>query len=433
MALLGEFGCFAYYFNSVAWLAASGPSRFHQNPVTNVALLLVTSVLAVLVSKLLLKTIDLHFSQQTLSQERLLSQTSEQRETAFSLPFLLRNCLPEHFLGSVLYLLFLIAVLCALLRTCMFLALKYYVLAVDDDEQMDDLELKTWAVVVLFALSASLTAFSSYQSLQSLQIACVLLNIVYAVSNVTNETYIERRKAPSSRPIFHSFLGFLSIELIIPSVMAVSRVPSERHGVLLTWAVGLVAILYLALGALVQSDSQIYVNAPEWARELIALLCVFSSMHIHLGALTDVVIAWRYGLNVKVAQQLYPWRVQAVRVLLPFALYTFCFFFASCDFLLAKQRVNLVLGSMLTVSLALLIIPYCHSATLRRFTASDEEQKWWRRVLYVGGVAGAVASLNFFFFESDFFTITLNIDACIFGVLVLWQVAGVLHSLIQQT
>ena len=426
MVLLGELGCFAYYFNSIAWFAASGALRFSHDPLLSFILLIVTSVLAVLVSKLLLKTIDIHFSEQS-SREKLLPQDSEERESALSLPFLLRSCLPDNCLGGIVYLLFLVAVLIALLRTCTTSGLKYYGVLVDNPASGDDLALQTWAVAVLFVLAASFTAFFSYQSHQYFQIVCIFLNVLYAISKVTNEEYVKERERPSAGSVFPRFVSFLSIELLIPSVMAVSKVSSERHGVLIPWAVGLVAALYLIFALLLQSGSQIYVKMPDWVREAISLPCLLATIHIIIGALVDLVVAWRYGLNVKVAQQHYPKRVQAVRLLLPFAFFAFCFFFSYFEFPLSKSGGHWVLGALLTTSVMMFAIPYCHKATHDIFATKGvkDSERWWRYAVYAGGV-GCVAIVLYYFLNNERFSMvaSLEIDAYIIGVFVLWQLIG---------
>jgi hypothetical protein len=291
----------------------------------------------------------------------------------------------------------------------------------------DDLALKTWAVAVLFVVAASLTAFFTYQSHQYFQIVCIFLNVLYAISKVTDQKYVELRETPSAGSVFPRFVSFLSIELLIPSVMAVSKVSSARHGVLITWAVGLVAGFYLILALLLQSDSQIYVELPNWVKETLSVPCVFASIHIIIGALVDLVIAWRYGLNVKVAQQHYPKRVQAVRLLLPVAFYAFCFFFPYCEFPLSTRLGHWLLGSLLTTSVMMFAIPYCHKATQDLFAAKDVEdgERWWRYAVYAGGV-GCVAIVLYFFLNNERFSMvaSLEIDAYIIGAFVLWQLIG---------
>jgi hypothetical protein len=245
---------------------------------------------------------------------------------------------------------------------------------------------------------------------------------------MTNQDFIEKQKSLDTGPLFPRFVAFLSIELIIPSVMAVSKVSPERHGALITWAVGIVAAFYLILGGLKQYESLTYVEIPKWARKVIALPSLFASIHIGMGAIVDVVIAWRYGLNVKVAELHYPKRVKAVRVLLPFALYAFCFFFSFFYGSPLKEKpLFWVAGSLITFSMVLFIIPYCYKATEELFASRDVEdgQKWWVYVVFAGGVAYVAATLYFIINNQDFNILaSLTIDACIMGVFVLWQLIG---------
>lgn len=426
MALLGELGCFAYYFNSIAWFAASGAVRFSQDSLMSAVLLILTCVLATLAYRLLIKAIEIHFSDQT-SREILLPEASNQRKTALSLPFLLRRCLPDNCLGNTAYLLFLVAVLIALLRTCITPGFKYYKTLINHANLEDYFAPENWAVAVLIVAIVSLPAFFTYQSLQIVQVVCIFLNILSAFSKVTDQEYVETRKTSKTELVFPRFMTFLSMELIIPSVIAVSKVSFERHKALLTAAVGLVAGFYVLLAWMLQSGSQIDVEAPEWTRDAIALPCLFASFHICMGALMDVVIAWRYDLNIMVAQQLYPHRIQAVRLLLPLSFAAFCFFCMACKIPFEDIRGHWVLGSLLTASVVMFIIPYCHKATYDRFAGKDagDDQKWGRYVLYAGGV-GSLAATLYFSCDLDFFSIasSMGLDACVICVLLLWEVVG---------
>jgi hypothetical protein len=384
----------------------------------------VTSVLAVIASKLLLRTIEIHFSEQ-VAQGNQQAEVPEQRETALSLPFLLHSCLDGNWVGGIFYLLSLVAVLIALLRTSVTFGFKSYTLLANHADLDGDLAIEV--VIAVFIVSASITAYLPYQSLQIVHIICILLNILYAVSKVTSAEYVKERQTPTAGSVFPHFVSFLAIELIIPSVVAVSKVSPRRHWVLITWAVVIVAACYSVFSYLLYSGAQIYMEIPLSVKAWITLPCLFANIHIPMGALVDVVIAWRYGLNVKVAEQHYPQQVQAVRMLLPFALYAFCFFFSFYGFPLAKSIEHWVLGSLVTVSLVLCAIAYCYKATQDLFEVRDEEvgQRWWVYAVSAGGVVYTATALYFFYNNERFNWYTsFGIDIYIIGVFVLWQLLG---------
>ena len=95
MDSLSELGCFAYYFNSLILLNRVFPEHFVNFPIVNTLLIIFGGGLSLLASKLLLRTIDLHFTEVvgTEGMEQLLERNPEKRSSVLNLPtFVLFAC-----------------------------------------------------------------------------------------------------------------------------------------------------------------------------------------------------------------------------------------------------------------------------------------------------------------------------------------------------
>jgi hypothetical protein len=106
-----------------------------------------------------------------------------------------------------------------------------------------------------------------------------------------------------------------------------------------------------------------------------------------LRVLAEVVIAWRYGLDVRMAREQYPVRVKAVQVLLPLVAALPCFLLAYFQASAVRDLIMMPQGYMLVVSTFFLIIPYCYNRTADEFgegVGKNRAPAWWSYALYLG-------------------------------------------------
>jgi len=421
MDSLSDFGSFAYYFNVIAVKTAKAPELFSAAMLESTVFLAVAAGMSVLANLLLLKTIDLQFSEPIYAEgrERLLTHPSDKRQGVLNLPFLLQHSAPKTSLGTVLYLLFLACFLIEVMRFSMYWGLELY-------SQLGVSNFQAWSgLMLLFLVGATCLSF---QDMEKAQILCVFLNVLLAVCDCllpkTNNRMLESQ--------FPLFMLYLSNQLIVPTVVAASRASTEKQSRLQAWAIGTVAVLFLALGLAMHGDRPELSNSTttllQQVRGLIFMPCVFACVHIRLRVLAEVVIAWRYGLDVKLARAQYPVRVKAVQVLLPLVVALPCFHLAYFQVTEVQDLIMLPEGYMLVVSTFFLIIPYCYNSTVHELGGSAEQERapvWWSYVLYAGGLTSLFATLySFTQLESNKGLLTLVVDLGLLGLMLLWQVLG---------
>jgi hypothetical protein len=422
MDSLSEFGSFAYYFNVIAVKTAKAPGLFAAAALESTVFLLVAAGLSVLANLLLLKTIDLQFSEPILAggMESLLTQPPSSREGVLNLPFLLKNSAPKNLLGKLLYLLFLACFLIEVMRFSMFWGLELY-------SQLPVDTFKMWSgLTLLFLVGATCLSF---QDMEGAQILCVFLNVMLAICDCMLPQQAKSSQIYSEFPLF---MLYLSNQLIVPTVVAASRSSTERQNYLQAGAIGLVAVLFLTLGLAMSGGSPDLssdtIAIVEHIRGLIFIPCMFACVHIRLRVLAEVVIAWRYGLDVRMAREQYPVRVKAVQVLLPLVAALPCFLLAYFQASAVRDLIMMPQGYMLVVSTFFLIIPYCYNRTADEFgegVGKNRAPAWWSYALYLGGLISLVATFySFSQVETAKSLLTLAVDVGLFGLMVLWQIIG---------
>jgi len=169
MDWLSDIGCFAYYFNSFILVTAVWPDDFAYSPIVYVAYALLAGGLSLLASHLLLRIIDLHFSE--------VVGEPESRSSVLNLPVLLQLCLPRTCWGYTLYVVFMACIMTPLVREFLRLGLFLYVYTAESGEF-------GWGgLFVLFAVGILMGSSLSLQTMEGVQIGCVLLNVIYQLCN----------------------------------------------------------------------------------------------------------------------------------------------------------------------------------------------------------------------------------------------------------
>ena len=428
MSSLGEAGCFAYYFNILASKAAMAPAFFEKAPYTSTVFLLLATGLSIVASKLLLKTIDLQFSEQAGDREALLTRPPGERESVLNLPFLLQISAPKTLEGDILYFLVLVIVQIALLRLTALWVMFLYDFTKD---------FSGWGGLIFLLLAGS--SFISFPELQGLQVLCVGLNVVYAVSNsmINSNIQLNSEGKEWDNELNFAEFGVITLfvvnQLNVPSVLAASAVSTARQSQLQTLAVVLVAALSLVLGLSIPRNEDMNKEGVfVYVRGLIFVPCAFSWLQIRMRTLVEVVTAWRYGLNVHVARERYPYRVKIVQICLPVIVALPCFILPYLDVSTQNLMFDVIaLPQELTlaISIILLIIPCCYDWTVQGFSGNVDLKRvpeWWRYVAYVGGGCSLLASVYSFTQVDDSTTLwySLYLDCGLVGGMVVWQVLG---------
>ena len=243
MDSLSDFGCFAYYFNSLIQGTGMWPRQFQHFPLISTILVLLGGGLSLLASKLLLRTIDLHFSEVVGEEgrEQLLETPPEKRSSVLNLPALLQRCLPRTWWGDTLYVVLMACLVIALVRELLSFGFILYRLMRYGD-------VYGWGgLFVLFVGGIFMGSSLSLQTMEGVQIGCILLNATFALSyNFTISVTAQTPPENIWEVVTHLYNPcFLSNHILIPTVLAASKAPSQRHLVLITWALIFVLAIQL--------------------------------------------------------------------------------------------------------------------------------------------------------------------------------------------
>lgn len=425
MDSLSALGCFAYYFNSIFPGVYTLPVLLAKAPLYTLYLV-AAALLSILASKLLVSTIDLHFSESLVleGREQLLMRPPSQRHSSLNLPSLFERCVPHTCSGTVLYVAFLAAVLVMLLRSAMCVSLNLYVY-VKNGETMG------WGgLMLLFLVGTMVAASMSYQSMEGVQIACMLLNIM---DSVRSSILVIGKQIPmntfdeSSAQLFPLFVSLLSNQVVIPCVLAAAGLTSHCQFMLQAWAASLVVGLSLVIAAFLAlcgpEFSPMVLATAERIGPILTVSSAFSFFHIWVRALAAVVIAWRYGTNLQTARRRYPQRVKTVEIVLPLLVSLPYLVLIACYGLLAVVNwISKSKGNLVSASAIWLIIPYCYCSSVRSIgeaLVKDRVSRWWCYLLYLGGTVALIGSLiNGDLIES------VGVDVALVAGMLLWQVIG---------
>jgi len=410
MDSLSDFGCFAYYFNSLVLYTGIEPLLFMHYPLVNIVLVLLEGGLSLLAAKLLLRTIDLHFSEVVGEEgrERLLEAPPEKFSSILNWPALLQRCLPFTWWGDTLYVVLLVCIVIALVQYLLQNGFIFYIMYGD---------MFGWGgLFVLFGAGILMGSSLSLQTMEGVQMGCVLLNVVCQILH--NITY----QAPESISEIYAALYNpyrLSNHLVIPSILAASRAPLKRHMALITWAVFIVLAIGLPSNLFIGFSESI-VHAAWKVQKLTFLSVLFSSSHIYMRTLVNTVIAWRYGLNSIMARRTYPLRIKAVQILLPLLIYLPLFAYINY----VRPSSIFPFAASLVWSLMYFIIPYCYSWTVQQMGEGvvGRTSVWWTYSLYAACLYSLTKAI-FLGYDSDIMWDASFIGG-IFSLMVVWQIIG---------
>ena len=99
---------------------------------------------------------------------------------------------------------------------------------------------------VLFGVGILMGSSLSFQTMEGVQMGFVLLNATWLLSSNFNSITLEAPPTSIWEVVTNLYDPcFQTRHLLIPSVLAASRTPSQRHMVLITWAVVLVLAIEL--------------------------------------------------------------------------------------------------------------------------------------------------------------------------------------------
>ena len=425
MDSLSDFGCFVYYFNSLILTTGLYPEHFAHFPLVNTVLLLLGGGLSLLASRLLLRTIDLNFSEVLCVglRELLLGACSKRRSWVSNISALLKLCLSYNSWGKIVYVIFMPYIVLSLVRNLLVSGFLLYVHTIGEAEF-------GWRwLMVLFAGGILVGSSLSLQKMARVQMVCGLLHIVCTLC--FSLTYlVDLANAPESiwQTITAQYDTFLrSNHILIPSVLEASKSPPKRHIVLITWAVilalGINLLQYWIVGMYRPIISETSTLIIRRIGILLQIPVLFSSVHIYLRALTDVVITWRYSYN---ANKRYYWRIKAVRILLPLIVYLPIFALAYFDQSKAQYIVFLPFASTLATSTMYLIIPYCYNRTVQQIWLMKKTPAWWTNSLYAAWVFSLIAAIVNYSLYRTFADIKLGVSlsGSLYVVMVLWHIIG---------
>ena len=424
MDSLSDFGCFAYYFNTLMTNTGIQPKYFAHYPLVNTALVLLAVGLFLLASKLLLRTIDLHFSEVVgeAGREQLLETAPEKRSCVLNLPALLQRCLPHTWWGDTLYVVFMLCIVTGLVHRLLKNGLSLYGYLWYGDEV-------GWGgLFVLFAVGLLVGPSLSLQTMEGVQIGCVLLSAVYLLS--LRMAYSLTSQAPVN--LWEVFAGLydpcmLSTHLLIPSVLAASRAPSQRHMVIIAWAVALVIAINLPLHLFIglYGRSETIANVANKIVKLTLIPTLFSMTHTYMVTLVDIIIAWRYGLNLVVARRTYPLRIKAVQILLPLLTCLPITIIAYFNYNMALYIVSLPFGFDLAWGTMYLIIPFCYRWTVQQMGEEvvGRMPAWWTYSLYAAWVFAFTRTIVYYYLYRTPTDVLLSscLSGGIFVVMAIWQ------------
>jgi len=258
--------------------------------------------------------------------------------------------------------------------------------------------------------------------------ACVFLNVVYLVSLAFVTVYQETKVYEPGLYDFPTFVRCVCYPALIPSVMAASRLPSQRHSELQTWAVCAVTGIHLVLGILMCSFkpelNQDIANGFMQVCKFLIMPCAFVKAHLRFRALADTLVAWRYGMDSQSSQRLYSMRVKAVRLLLPTVV---CLPYTMLSSSLDGDTLKILSASVSSILMvSFLIIPFSYSLTVRvlgEHLIPNRAPHWWSLVLYVGGLLCLVAIvLDIERKEAVHFWLPFGIEFGMAFLLFSWQV-----------
>ena len=419
MDSLSDFGCFAYYFNSLVVYTEIRPEHFAHYPLANTVLVLLGGGLSLLAAKLLLRTIDLHFSEVVGEEgrERLLEAPPEKFSSILNWPALLQRCLPFTWWGDTLYVVLLVCIVIALVQYLLQNGFIFYNFIMYGD-------MFGWGgLFVLFGVGILMGSSLSLQTMEGVQMGCVLLNVVCLI--LQNITYRVNLEAPpeSISEIYAALYNpcRLSNHLVIPSILAASRAPLKRHMALITWAVCIVLAIRLPSNLFIGLYEQFYSERIVHAARMLTFLSVlFSSSHIYMRTLVNTVISWRYGLNSIMARRTYPLRIKAVQILLPLLIYLPLFAYINYGI----HSSIFPFAASLVWSIMYFIIPYCYSWTVQQMGEGvvGRTSVWWTYSLYAACLYSLTKAI-FLGYDSDIMW-DVSFIGGIFSLMAVWQVIG---------
>lgn len=404
-------GSFAYYFNIFASKSFIS-SGYFSVPIC--VFLLIGAVLSVLSSQLLVHTIDLHYGAGEHGEELLdrpegeqTRRPQEERGNSVTLPALLYLSAPRTVLGDVLYFVFLMLTVVVTLRITIFWSQLLFYLVSEFS-------------LVLFApclAGVLLAPFLPLRYMSWLQLLCVLLNLCAMSCNQFGGR-LGREWLLLMLPVFVLFFSNL---LMIPTVMTGLNVSSKLQNEVQLVAVGVAGALYFFLGLLNSLFWGSYCSYyAERLLELWFILCAYANIQIGIRVLTEIVVAWRYGQNLQMAQLYYPIRIKLVQILLPCVIILACFFFE-----LGNEKIrNMLLGCMLGAGFQLIMVAYCYQCTVR-IVGRDYEHKAEMYVVYLGGFISLAATVMcYFHYYDQQMWISLMLDGVLVTFVVSWQAIG---------
>ena len=430
MDSLSDFGCFAYYFNSLVLYTGIETRYFMHYPLVNTALVFLGGGLSLLAAKLLLRTIDLHFSEVVGEEgrERLLETAPENRSCVLNLPALLQRCLPRTWWGDTLYVVLMACLVISLVRELLSFGFILYRLMRDGD-------VYGWGgLFVLFAVGIFMGSSLSLQTMEGVHIGCILLNATFALSyNFAVSVPLQAPPDNIWEVVTHLYNPcFLSRHILFPTVLAASKAPSQQHIVLITWAVISVLAVqlpsYLLKGVYTPIFNETTLDFAFKILILIRVPVVFCITHLQMRTLADIVIAWRYGLNLVMARRTYPLRIKAVQILLPLLIYLPTFTCAYFDLDPARAIAFSQFGFILAVSTMYFIIPFCYNFTVQQMGEEvvGRIPAWWTYSLYAACAFSLTHTILYYYLYRTPTNILLEFCICggIFVLMALWQTIG---------
>jgi len=379
----------------------------------------------VLGSKLLAHTIDLHYTEprQRGPEEELLSiqeremrpRPQEQRSNSLTLPALLNLSAPKTLTGDVLCFVFLGYVLIAIMRFTM-----YWILQVHDTFKTGWGIESVWVLLMLYLVGVLLAAFVPLRDLVWLQLLCVLGNVTQMLQS---EEPLEE-EAKMIWVLLPTFVQLLTNLLMIPTVMAGLNVSSALQNRVQLAAVGGAGALYVLIGLYMWITDHTVFSFAKQVITVVSVPCLYANIQIRLCVLSEIVVAWRYGQNLQVANYDYPIRVKAVQILLPFVIYGL---FKSVSLITSTDLIIITKvphGYMISGSLVLIIIAYCYQCTVQLKNRRNVHQVWMY-VLYAGGfVSLAAAMACYWLYKPTEAADSLLVDGMLFAFVLAWEVIG---------
>jgi hypothetical protein len=225
--------------------------------------------------------------------------------------------------------------------------------------------------------------------------------------------------------LFTELAEIFANHLMIPSVVSALHVSAAKQNRMQIAAVAFAASLYLILGSCRYFTEEVDLPTAKSISKYVSVLSLYASIIVRLCPLTEIVIAWRYGANITVAEVNYPNRVKAVRIAIPFVIYLpieIAAFFGLVDI---KVFTNLPHAYMLCASIGLIVIAYCCDNSDRRIPVNLKMEKKWVILLYIGGLASLATTLAYFWCFKGIEALKSSLfDFGILVLILLWSLIG---------